>query len=313
MKTVKFNNGCECPIIGLGTYRSQDEDGYRAVKHAIDVGYRHIDTALYYQNEKEIGRAVSEKIADGIIRREDIFLTSKLWNTFHRPDLVEPALKETLKDLRTDYVDLYLIHWPTAFQDGWNLSPKDQKGKMQFSNVDYVDTWKAMECLVDKGMAKSIGLSNFNECQIERILSCARIVPVNNQIEVHPYLNQKTLVDFCNSKNITVTAYRPLGGPPSESSSPIHNPCIAAIGEKHGKTPGQIMIKFLIERGIIAIPKSSNPQRIESNLDVFDFKLDETDMKTLWDLDKGNQGRSITYDVAIDHKDYPFHSNVEQI
>lgn len=306
MKSVKFSNNLDCPIVGLGTYRSQEDDCYRAVQTAIDVGYRHIDTALYYQNEKEIGRAVSKKIQEGVIERKDIFITSKLWNTFHKPDLVEPALQQTLKNLQTDYVDLYLIHWPTAFKDGWDLSPKDESGKIIFSDADFIDTWKAMESLVEKGMAKSIGVSNFNKSQILKILECARIQPVNNQIEVHPYLNQQKLFQFCKLKNISVTAYRPLGGPPEDPKSPIHDKKIEELAQKYNKSPGQIMIKFLVQRGIITIPKSSNPERIKSNFEVFDFELRNEDMDILMSLDKGTAGRSIKYANAYGHKDYPF-------
>ncbi|BES96562.1 reductase [Nesidiocoris tenuis] len=306
METLKFNNGLQCPIIGLGTYQSKDEDCLKAVKTAIDAGYRHIDTALYYQNEKEIGLALAEKIAEGVIKREDIFLTTKLWNTFHRPDLVEPALDQSLKDLKTDYVDLYLIHWPVAFKDGWELSPKDEHGKMIFSDADFVDTWRAMESLVDKRKVKSIGLSNFNKQQVERILSVARIKPVTNQIEVHPYLVQRQIVDFCHANDIVVTAYRPLGGPPTDPKSPAHDLEIANIAKTHDKTLAQIMLRFLLQRRIVSIPKSANSDRIRENIKIFDFELDDDEMKTMMALDKGKSGRSIPYDVAREHKDYPF-------
>ena len=185
----------------------------QAVKDAIDIGYRHIDGAFIYGNEHELGQGVNAKIAEGVVKREDIFITSKLWNTFHRPDLVRGALEATLKNLGTSYVDQYLIHWPLAYKEESDLFPKDANDKVIFSDVDFVDTWKELEKCVDAGLTKSIGVSNFNKKQIERVLAIARIPPASNQIESHPYLAQVKLSEFCRSKGIHVTAYSPLGSP----------------------------------------------------------------------------------------------------
>ncbi|KAB0794457.1 hypothetical protein PPYR_11296 [Photinus pyralis] len=173
-QTVKLNNGLEIPIFGLGTWKSNPGEVTQAVEDAIDAGYRHIDCAFIYQNEKEIGVALAKKFKEGKIKREDIFVTSKLWNAFHSPHLVEGALRQSLQNLGLDYLDLYLIHWPIGFKEGGELFPIDADGKMQFSNVDYVDTWRAMEKLVQQGLVKSIGLSNFNKRQIEDILKVAK-------------------------------------------------------------------------------------------------------------------------------------------
>lgn len=185
----------------------------QAVKDAIDCGYRHIDCAHVYENEHEVGEAIKVKIEEGVITREDIFITSKLWNTFHRPDLVRGALETTLSNLGLEYLDLYLIHFPTGFQEGGPLFPKNAKGETAFSLVDYLDTWKEMENSVDAGLTKSIGVSNFNAKQIDRVVTNCRIKPVTNQVECHPYLTQVKLGEHCGDKGIILTAYSPLGSP----------------------------------------------------------------------------------------------------
>lgn len=185
----------------------------QAVKDAIDAGYRHIDCAHIYQNEDEVGEGVNAKIKEGVVTREDLFITSKLWNTHHRPDLVRGALQTTLKSLSLTYIDLYLIHWPFAYAEDGDLFPKDSNDKIKFSDVDYLDTYKAMEKLVDEGLTKSIGISNFNASQVERIVANARIQPVTNQVECHPYLNQNKLAKVCRAKGIVMTSYSPLGSP----------------------------------------------------------------------------------------------------
>ncbi|CAH1957251.1 unnamed protein product [Acanthoscelides obtectus] len=190
----------------LCCFQSKPGEVEEAVKHAIDVGYRQFDCARFYENEAEIGKAIREKIQEGVVKREDLFITSKLWCTNMRPDLVEPTLKSSLADLGLEYLDLYLIHWPCAFKEGNGLLPEDTNnpGKVLFSDVDYVDTWKAMEDVHKKGLAKSVGISNFNERQVTRLLENAKVVPVVNQIECHPYLNQKRLTAFCKSKGIEI-------------------------------------------------------------------------------------------------------------
>uniref|UniRef100_A0A1B0FES4 NADP-dependent oxidoreductase domain-containing protein n=1 Tax=Glossina morsitans morsitans TaxID=37546 RepID=A0A1B0FES4_GLOMM len=264
VKSVKLNNGYEMPILGLGTWGSPKGEVAQAVKDAIDIGYRHIDCAHVYENEHEVGEGIETKIKEGVIKREDLFVTSKLWNTFHRPDLVRGACETTLKNLKLDYIDMYLIHWPMGFKEGAELFPADENGKTIFSDVDYIDTWKEMENLVKAGLVKSIGLSNFNKRQIERVLSVAAITPATNQVECHP----------------------PLGSPNrpwAKAGDPVlmEDPKILVIAEKYGKTPAQVLIRYQIQRGNVVIPKSVNKNRIASNFDVFNYKLSEPDMEAI--------------------------------
>uniref|UniRef100_A0A0K8TNU1 Putative aldo/keto reductase family n=1 Tax=Tabanus bromius TaxID=304241 RepID=A0A0K8TNU1_TABBR len=307
--SVVLNNGHKMPILGLGTWGSPKGEVAQAVKDAIDIGYRHIDCAHVYENEHEVGEGLNAKIQEGVIKREDVFITSKLWNTFHDPRLVRGACETTLKNLNTPYLDMYLIHWPMAYKEGGPLFPKNDKGEILFSDVDYLDTWKEMEKLVDDGLCKSIGLSNFNKRQIERVLGACRIQPGTNQVECHPYLNQKRLIDFCKSKNISVTAYSPLGSPNRPWAQPgdpvlLEDPKITSIASKYKKSPAQILIRYQIQRGIIVIPKSVNKKRIAENFNVFDFELNADDIALIDTIDCN--GRFVPLAGAHGHPHHPF-------
>ncbi|XP_066248970.1 aldo-keto reductase family 1 member B1-like [Euwallacea similis] len=309
---VKLNNGLQIPICGLGTWKSQPGQVEQAVKDAIDIGYRHIDCAYAYRNEKEVGDALKTKFEDGTVKREDIWVTGKIWNTFHRPDLVEKNVKLSLADLGLEYLDLALIHWPFAYKEEQDLFPKDEAGKILFSDVDYLDTWKALEAVHKKGLVKTIGLSNFNKAQITRVLENATIPPSVLQIECHPYLNQKRLIDFARSKGIAVTAYSPLGSPDrpwAKSGDPqlMEDPKVVELAKKYGKTPAQILLRYQIERGVIVIPKSVTKSRIQQNLDIFDFKLAPVDIAHIDSFDCN--GRFCPLTAAFGHKYHPFEND----
>nr|XP_022326992.1 aldose reductase-related protein 1-like isoform X2 [Crassostrea virginica] len=302
------------PMIGLGTFTIFEKTGSNdevkeAVRCAIDSGYRSIDCALVYQNEDSVGQAIAEKISEGVVKREDLFVTTKLWDTHHNPANIRENFFKSLNKLKCGHVDLYLIHWPFGFEDGDEWFPMGKDGKARFSDHDYLDVWKGMEKLVDEGLVKAIGLSNFNIGQTERVLQNCRIKPSNLQIEVHPYLSNKKLVDFCQANGISVTAYAPLGNPNrtwAGKDDPIvfEEPILKEIAERKNKSIAQVCLRFLLQRNIVVIPKSVTPKRIKENIDILDFELTEEEMKAIWSLDRGK--RFYLESIAKGHKYYPF-------
>ncbi|XP_067008365.2 aldo-keto reductase family 1 member B1 [Anabrus simplex] len=308
-RTVKLNSGYDFPTIGLGTWQAPAGEVGVAIKEAIDIGYRHFDCAMFYRNEAEVGNAIRDKIADGTVTREEVFVTSKLWNNFHRPELVVPTCKKTLQDLGLDYLDMYLIHWPVAFKEGDDLWPKDASGKLQTTYVDFVSTWKAMEECVSLGLARSIGVSNFNTQQLKRVLDSCTIKPATNQVECHPYLTQKKLLKFCTSKGIVITAYSPLGAPNADPPVPgapsvLQDHRLKQLANKYNRTVAQVVLRYLVQIGVVPIPKSTNPSRLRENFSIYDFELSPTDI-TFIDSFNCNV-RAYPFVDAKDDVNYPF-------
>lgn len=288
---VTLNSGYKMPSIGLGTYLSKPGEVGNAVKVAINAGYRHIDCASLYQNQKEIGSALTEVFQEGKVKREEMFITSKLWNAHHSKEHVRDALLQTLKDLNLSYLDLYLIHWPIAFKftdiELTSLAQLDENGNVALDYIPYQETYRELEKLVEEGLVRSIGVSNVTAPLLLDILSYAKIVPAVNQVEAHPYLTQPDLLNFLNDQNIVLTAYAPLAQ--YKETSPVTDEVIKSIATKYKKTPTQIVIKWAIERGTTVIPKSVTPSRIEENFNIFDFSLTKHEVESISNLNKNHR------------------------
>ena len=265
---LPLNNGSgEMPALGFGTLIPDPVATRAATKAALEAGFRLLDTAERYRNEKEVGEAMQEVFKAGKIKRKDVFVITKLWNTNHRPDRVKPAFEASLKRLQLDYVDLYIIHTPFAFQPGEEQDPRDAQGNVIYDKtVTLLDTWRAMEALVDGGRCKAIGVSDIGLEQVKGIVDAARIKPAVVHVESHPYLPEWELLKYCKANGIVLQAFAALG----HNSEPklTEDPIITGIARRVNKTPAQVLLAWAIQRGTALLTTSKNPARIKENFDV---------------------------------------------
>ncbi|XP_054012062.1 aldo-keto reductase family 1 member A1-like isoform X1 [Hylaeus anthracinus] len=324
MRLVRLLSGYDMPTVGLGTWQAKPEEIETVVTAALNIGYRHIDTAFNYNNEEAIGAVLKKWFAEGG-KREDLFITTKLPHYGNRPSDVEKYIKLSLNKLGLDYLDMYLIHMPFAFklnESACAPATHEDGSYVLDLDTDPVSVWKEMEEQVRKGRTKSIGLSNFNEEQVIKIWENAQIKPSNLQVELHAYLQQNSLRELCQVHNIVVTAYSPLGSPGAKVhfKTKYHvdlekfpdilgHPIVQQISTEYEKSTAQILLRYLLQLGVAVIPKSSSPERIKANIDVFDFALMEEDMARLKTLDKGASGRIFNFlffKGVENHPHYPF-------
>ncbi len=295
MNYLEFENGSRMPIMGLGTWKSAPGEVYKAVKMAVEMGYRHIDCASIYGNEKEIGKALSELMQEGVVRREDLWITSKLWNSNHGKDNVIPAIKQTLADLQLDYLDLYLIHWPVVFKHGV-VNATRAEDYVSLKEQPIADTWHGMENAVKLGFTKNIGVSNFSVEKLIKLYRVAEIKPELNQVELHPYFQQNDLVEYCRNNKIHIMAYSPLGSSDrpaglKKDNEPVllEDRDIELIANRKNVSVAQIILAWISQLGVSVIPKSVNPERLKQNLLAANINLTEDEMQQMSALNKNRR------------------------
>ncbi|OCH92070.1 Aldo/keto reductase [Obba rivulosa] len=301
VKTYKLSTGQEIPAIGLGTWLSKPDEVENAVEIAIRAGYRHLDLAMIYENQDEVGRAL-KKVIPSVVKREELYITSKLWNTSHHPEYVEKELDETLRLLGVDYLDEYLIHWPVAFPPGQGFFPPhpERQGWVALDfGVSLVDTWKAMIELPKTGKVKAVGVSNFTIEHIKGIVEETGVWPVVNQVESHPLLPQDELRTFCNEHNIHITAYSPLGNNLRGEKRLTDYPEVIEVAQKLNATPAQVLIAWGIQRGYSVIPKSVHKKRILEN-----FQLIELPPQEFEKISSLGKGRHVRFNMPITYAPY---------
>jgi diketogulonate reductase-like aldo/keto reductase len=298
-------NGSQMPAIGLGFWKVDGAVAPGLVEEAAKAGYRHFDCASDYGNEVEVGAGLQKIERAAVVRREELWITSKLWNTNHAAEHVRTACVRSLSDLKVDYLDLYLIHFPIALEyvspakrypAGWFHDPDAANPRMKPARVPIAETWQAMEELVAAGLVKNIGVSNFGVSLLRDLLSHAKIPPAVLQVEMHPYLAPEKLVRFCQEEKIGVTAFSPLGarsyvqlGMATEADSVLNEQVVRDTAARHKKTPAQVVLHWAVQRGTAAIPKSTNPGRLRENLSIFDFELTADEMAAISALDSNRR------------------------
>ena len=293
------------PPVGFGLWKIPEDQCASVVYQAIKSGYRHLDSASDYGNEKEVGKGIKQALDDGLCSREDLWITSKLWNTYHAPEHVQPAMERTLEDLQLDYLDLYLIHFPialeyvpfkTRYPAQWLFDPEATSPVMKPAKVPLSQTWGAMESLVHKGLTKQIGVCNYNTGLLHDLLSYAKIKPSMLQIEAHPYLTQEKLLRMCAQNDINVTAFSPLGAlsyveldMASENQSVLTQQTVIDAAKRLNKTPAQVVLRWGVQRGCSIIPKTTKEVRMKENLSLFDFELSEQEMRDISALNQNKR------------------------
>lgn len=296
--------GSAMPAVGLGLWKIEKSASAGVVRDAIEIGYRHLDGAADYGNEREVGEGIEKALSEGLCAREELWITSKLWNTYHRPEHVEAACRKTLADLGVDYLDLYLIHFPislafvdfeTRYPPEWFFDPNAAEPKMKIDPVPLSATWRAMEDLQRKGLVKNIGVCNYNTALLHDLMAYAEIKPAMLQIESHPYLTQEALIRAATDYGIGVTAFSPLGAlsyvaldMAEENESVLKKDVVLAAAERLERSPAQVVLRWGIQRGTAVIPKTVNPDRLRENLALFDFELSDGEMDAISAL---NQNR----------------------
>ena len=301
MKTLEFANGDQMPILGLGTWKSSSSDVYEVVNDALKIGYRHIDCAAIYGNEPGVGQALTETFNEGIVKRDEVWVTSKLWNNGHAPEDVQPTLEKTLSDLNLEYLDLYLVHWPIAYKKHvqYHTSADDF---ISLEELPISDTWRKMEEMIGKGLCKHIGVSNFSIKKLKALLKTATIKPEMNQIELHPYLQQPAMLDFCKNNSIHLTGYAPLGSSDRPARLKVDNEpvlindsVIKEIADRNGITPAQTLLSWAVHRETSVIPKSVKMERLKENLGAAQVSLSKQDIREIETLDKHRRYISGTF------------------
>src|SRR5580700_5666761 len=277
MTRIPLNHGAtHIPALGFGTLIPDPAATITATRDALEAGFRHFDCAERYGNEREVGKALQAGLATGGIAREDIFVTTKLWNSNHRPERVEPAFEASLQRLQLKYLDLYLIHTPFAFQPGDNQDPRDQNGNVIYDQgVTLLDTWKALETLVDHGKCRAIGLSDVDLNQLKPIVKAARIKPAVVQVESHPYLPETELLEYCKQNGIVLLAFAPLGH--GMKPGLLEDPVILAIAARVGKTPAQVLLAWAVQRGTALLTTPTTAARARENFDISSLPQDALD------------------------------------
>ncbi|KAF3435798.1 hypothetical protein FNV43_RR22890 [Rhamnella rubrinervis] len=290
---VRLNNGYEMPAIGLGVWRMKSHEIRDLILNAINIGYRHFDCAAHYKNEAEVGEALAEAFRTGLVKREEVFITTKLWNSDHGH--VIEACKDSLKKLQLDYLDLYLVHFPIATPHtgvGATASLLDENKVLDIdTTISLKTTWRAMEHLVSLGLVRSIGISNYDVFLTRDCLAYSKIKPAVNQFETHPYFQRESLIKFCTKHGICATAHTPLGGSVANaelfgSVSCLDDPLLKELADKHRKSVAQVVLRWAIQRNVAVIPKTSKVERLRDNFHILDFKLSKEDMELIKTLDR---------------------------